>query len=89
MCSWLGSDAGGRAIRSQYVAALAEVGKRAPRASPERNYEAFIDISDKLNDACANCHKVYRDVSASGGASTGSLTADRCNPMPKGGGVAQ
>src|SRR5437867_2278005 len=54
------SDAGGRAIRSQYVAALAEVGKRAPRASPERNYEAFIDISDKLNDACANCHKVYR-----------------------------
>ena len=42
----------------QYVAALAEVGTLAHRASQARNYEAFIDISDKLNDACANCHKV-------------------------------
>jgi mono/diheme cytochrome c family protein len=50
-----------RADWKQYVAALAEAGKLAHRASRARNYEAFIDISDKLNDACANCHKVYRD----------------------------
>jgi mono/diheme cytochrome c family protein len=50
-----------RADWKQYVAALAEVGRIAHRASRARNFEAFNDISDKLNDACANCHKVYRD----------------------------
>ena len=50
-----------RADWKQYVAALEEAGKLAHRASRARNYEAFSDISEKLNDACANCHKVYRD----------------------------
>ncbi len=50
-----------RADWKQYVAALAEAGKLAHRASQARNYEAFVDISEKLNEACANCHKVYRD----------------------------
>src|SRR5258706_4161902 len=45
----------------QYVAALADVGKLAYQASKARNFEAFTDITEKLNDACANCHKVYRD----------------------------
>ncbi len=58
-------------------------------AAQTRNQEKVSDLSEELNNTCANCHKVYRDVSASGGASTGSLTADRCNAMPKGGGVAQ
>ena len=59
------------------------------KAAQTRNQETVSDLSEKLNNTCANCHKVYRDVSVSGGASTGSLTADRCNAMPKGGGVAQ
>jgi len=45
----------------QYVADLVDAGKRAHRASQARDYPAFIAISDTLNDACANCHKVYRD----------------------------
>jgi mono/diheme cytochrome c family protein len=57
-----------RADWKQYVAALAEVGKLAHRASQARDYEAFIDISDKLNDACANCHKVYRDKGGTEGS---------------------
>ena len=57
-----------RADWKQYVAALAEAGKLAHRASQARNYEAFIDISDKLNDACANCHKVYRDKGGTEGS---------------------
>jgi len=60
-----------RADWKQYVAALVEAGKLAHRASQARNYPAFIEISDKLNDACANCHKVYRDKGGpegSGGA---------------------
>jgi mono/diheme cytochrome c family protein len=64
-----------RADWKQYVADLAEVGRLARRASRARNFEAFIDISDKLNDACANCHKVYRD--RGGAEGSGGI---RCQP---------
>jgi len=57
-----------RADWKQYVAALVELGKEARRASKARNYEAFVDISEKLNDACANCHKVYRDKGGTEGS---------------------
>jgi mono/diheme cytochrome c family protein len=64
-----------RADWKQYVAALEEVGKLAYRESKARNYAAFTDIAEKLNDACANCHKVYRDK---GGAEGSGAT--RCQP---------
>jgi len=57
-----------RADWKQYVAALTEAGKLARRASRDRNFEAFADVSEKLNDACANCHKVYRDKGGSEGS---------------------
>ena len=57
-----------RADWKQYVAALADVGRLAHRASQARDYKAFIDISEKLNDACANCHKVYRDKGGAEGS---------------------
>src|SRR6266571_4729090 len=53
-------SSGSRRFR-QYVAPLVEVAKEAHRVSQARNYNAFLDISDKMNDGCANCHKVYRD----------------------------
>jgi mono/diheme cytochrome c family protein len=59
----------------KYVSELVEVGKLARRASQARNADAFIDISEKLNDACANCHKVYRDK---GGTEGSGVT--RCQP---------
>jgi mono/diheme cytochrome c family protein len=59
----------------QYVAALEEVGKLAYRESKARNYEAFVGIAEKLNDACANCHKVYRDKGGTEGSG-----ATRCQP---------
>ena len=52
----------------QYVQGLVEVGKPAHAASKARNYEAFVEISEKLNDACANCHKVYRDKGGTEGS---------------------
>jgi S-disulfanyl-L-cysteine oxidoreductase SoxD len=64
-----------RADWKQYVAALEEVGQRAYRESKARNYAAFGDIAEKLNDTCANCHKVYRDK---GGAEGSGGT--RCQP---------
>ena len=60
-----------RADWQRYVAALAEAGRLAHRASQARNYEAFVDVSDKLNDACANCHKAYRDKGGTEGSGVG------------------
>jgi cytochrome c553 len=57
-----------RADWKRYVTELVDVGKLARRASQARNFEAFIDISEKLNDACANCHKVYRDKGGTEGS---------------------
>ena len=67
-----------RADWKQYVAGLVDVGKLARKASQARNYEAFMDISEKLNDACANCHKVYRDKGGTEGSG-----ATRCQPPPE------
>jgi hypothetical protein len=67
-----------RADWKQYVRELGEVGKLARKTSQARNYEAFIDVSEKLNDACANCHKVYRDKGGTEGSG-----ATRCQPPPE------
>jgi mono/diheme cytochrome c family protein len=55
----------------QYVADLVDVGKVAHRASQARDFQAFGDISEKLNEACANCHKVYRDKGGAEGSGAG------------------
>ena len=57
-----------RADWKKYVADLTDVAQLAYRTSKERNFGAFADISDKLNEACANCHKVYRDVGGTEGS---------------------
>ena len=44
----------------KYTAELMEVGKVAQQAAQMRNREAFEEISEKLSDACGNCHGVYR-----------------------------
>jgi mono/diheme cytochrome c family protein len=64
-----------RADWKQYVNELVDVGKLARKTSQARNFEAFIDVSEKLNDACANCHKVYRDKGGTEGSG-----ATRCQP---------
>ncbi|MBZ5635480.1 MAG: cytochrome c [Acidobacteriia bacterium] len=65
-----------RADWKQYVKELVEVGRLARRASQARNFDAFVDISEKLNDACANCHKIYRDKGGTEGSG-----ATRCQPL--------
>ncbi|SRR5579871_1518476 len=59
-----------RADWKKYVADLEGVAQLAYQTSKERNYEAFAEFSDKLNDACANCHKVYRDAGGTEGSGT-------------------
>jgi mono/diheme cytochrome c family protein len=57
-----------RADWKKYVADLVDVAQLAYQTSKDRNFEAFADIGDKLNAACANCHKVYRDVGGTEGS---------------------
>jgi mono/diheme cytochrome c family protein len=73
----------------KYVYDLIAFTDKLKAVATTRDGDKLSEMSEALNDTCANCHKVYRDVSVSGTASEGSLTADRCNPMPKGGGRAQ
>jgi mono/diheme cytochrome c family protein len=57
-----------RADWKQYVEGLADVGRLARRTAQARNFEAFGEVSERLNDACANCHKVYRDKGGTEGS---------------------
>ncbi len=50
-----------RADYRGYVADMVKVAQEAYNVSKSRNFEAFVEISDKLNTACANCHMAYRD----------------------------
>jgi hypothetical protein len=51
-----------RADWQKYVQELVETGRAAYKASQSRNVEAVIEVGNQLSDACANCHRVYRDV---------------------------
>jgi mono/diheme cytochrome c family protein len=63
-----------RADWKQYTQALMDVGREAYRAAQTRNVDAVVKIADRLNESCANCHKVYRD-----GAREGNTAgASRC-----------
>jgi mono/diheme cytochrome c family protein len=55
-----------RADWKQYTAALVEVGKAAYAAAQSRNADAVNKVAERLNDTCANCHKVYRDSAKEG-----------------------
>ena len=60
-----------RADWQQYVLGLAEAGRAAYQASQTRNQATVGDVTNQISDACANCHKVYRDT---------PTAAMRCTP---------
>ena len=59
-----------------YTDEVVKVGTKIYAASKARNYEALMALSDELNEACANCHKVYRDNGGSEGSG-----ANRCRDV--------
>lgn len=59
----------------KYTHELIDFAKELYKASQSRNAEAVSGMSERLNETCANCHKVYRDVGTSEG---GGLGTDRC-----------
>jgi hypothetical protein len=50
-----------RADWQQYVKGLVEVGRAAYRASQTRDQATVSEVTNQISDACANCHRVYRD----------------------------
>jgi mono/diheme cytochrome c family protein len=66
----------------RYTRELMDFAKEIQRVALTRNVEAVAALSEKLNDACANCHKVYRDVQPAGAPQNSSLeggiASDRC-----------
>jgi mono/diheme cytochrome c family protein len=55
-----------RADWKQYTASLVDIGKEAYQAAQSRNVDAVNKIAERLNETCANCHKVYRDGTREG-----------------------
>lgn len=51
-----------RADWQRYVRGLVEAGRAAYKASQSRNQAAVSEVTNQISDACANCHRVYRDV---------------------------
>jgi hypothetical protein len=51
----------------QAVAGLVTVGEEAATVARAKNMEAMIDLTEKVSNACAACHDLYRDVDLTGG----------------------
>jgi hypothetical protein len=49
------------------VQGLVAAGEAAQKAARTRNPDAMLDTSEKLTNACAACHDIYRDVDLAGG----------------------
>jgi mono/diheme cytochrome c family protein len=64
-----------RADYQKFTQDLINVSREFYKLSQTRKQDAIVDQIERLNDACANCHKVYRDV---GTAEGGGLGGDRC-----------
>jgi mono/diheme cytochrome c family protein len=63
-----------RADWKQYTASLVETGRAAYGASQSRSVDALNKVAESLNNACANCHKAYRDGTREGS----TAGASRC-----------
>jgi hypothetical protein len=61
------------------LAALRDVSAMSYKAAQEKKLDAFLDISDKVTQACAMCHDVYRDIVVDG-KPVG--IEGRCTPKP-------
>lgn len=65
-----------RADFQQYTGELIDLGREYYRVAQTRDAQAVADMSEKLDAACANCHRIYRDA-----ASEGAVRDDKCMPI--------
>jgi hypothetical protein len=53
------------------------VAQEAYKAAQAKNQDAMLDIADKVTQACATCHDVYRDKIVNGQPAG---MEERCTP---------
>lgn len=63
----------GRADYIKFAQGLREAGIATLAAAKEKSQDKVIEVTDKVADACANCHEVYRDKGPAGSPA-------RCTP---------
>jgi hypothetical protein len=51
----------GNADWAKFVAGLREAGLETVKVAKAKNFDAMLDVSDKMTSACAACHDVYRE----------------------------
>jgi hypothetical protein len=67
----------------KYTEEMIAVSRRIYRLSQTRNQEAVSEATGDLSDACANCHRAYRDIRVPGRTpdpTDPSNKASRCTP---------
>ena len=67
-----------RADFKQYTAELVALAREYYKVAQTRDAQAVADMSEKLDMACAKCHRVYRDA-----ATEGAVRADKCVPLAR------
>jgi mono/diheme cytochrome c family protein len=65
-----------RADFRQYAGELIELAKEFYKTAQTRDAQAVADMAEKLDMACANCHRIYRDATTEGAVRT-----DKCLPI--------
>jgi hypothetical protein len=70
----------------KYVHDLLSFTDQLKAVAAARDADKLSEMADALNNTCANCHKVYRDVQPGGAlqssSAAGGIAQDRCNPNP-------
>jgi hypothetical protein len=70
----------------KYVHELIAFTDDLKKVAATRDGDKLSEMSEALNNTCANCHKVYRDVQPGGAlqssSAAGGIAQDRCNPNP-------
>ncbi len=64
-----------RADWKKAVEGLVSVGEAVAKQARAKNMDAMLDLSERVSNACAACHDLYRDVDLTGGV--------RCEVEPK------
>ena len=62
-----------RADFMKYAEGLREAGRAALEAAKTKNQDKVVEVTDKVAEACSNCHEVYRDKGPAGSPA-------RCTP---------
>ena len=62
-----------RADYQKFAAGLRQAGRDALAAARTKSQDKVIEVTDKVAEACANCHEVYRDKGPAGSPA-------RCTP---------